>query len=80
MTTVIFAFFAMLLMVGMMAVGVLMGRKPIAGSCGGMKSLGMNMSCDVCGGNPAKCDRADTLEEAGLGYDVTPPTDRRRQF
>ncbi|WP_114416385.1 (Na+)-NQR maturation NqrM [Marinospirillum perlucidum] len=40
----------------MMSVGVLMGRKPIAGSCGGMSALGMETECDVCGGNKDICE------------------------
>ena len=56
MTTLFFAFGFMLLMVALMAVGVLFGRKPIAGSCGGMKALGMEMECEICGGDPQKCD------------------------
>ena len=46
----------MLLMVALMAVGVVFGRKPIAGSCGGMKALGMEMECEICGGDPQQCD------------------------
>jgi hypothetical protein len=56
MTTVLFAFGFMLLMVALMAVGVVFGRKPIAGSCGGMKALGMEMECEICGGDPQRCD------------------------
>ena len=50
MDTVIIAFFVMLALIGAMAVGVIFGRQPIAGSCGGMKALGMEMECEVCGG------------------------------
>lgn len=57
--TVVFAFFFMLLIVAAMAVGVIMGRKPIAGSCGGIKALGLDAECEVCGGNPAACSTAD---------------------
>ncbi|ODC02961.1 ApbE family protein [Terasakiispira papahanaumokuakeensis] len=39
-----------------MSVGVLMGRKPIAGSCGGMSALGMETECDVCGGDKQVCE------------------------
>jgi len=56
MTTMLLAFGFMLLLTTAMAVGVLMGRKPIAGSCGGMKALGMDVECEICGGNPALCD------------------------
>lgn len=67
-----FAFFV--LMVLAMCVGVLMGRKPIAGSCGGMSALGIDTECDICGGNPDKCENADsaTSEKEGkvLAYDA----------
>ncbi|BBI74733.2 hypothetical protein HAALTHF_40980n [Vreelandella aquamarina] len=35
----VFGFMALIM--GAMAVGVLMGRKPIAGSCGGLNQIGM---------------------------------------
>ncbi len=79
MSTIVFTFLVMLALVGLMAVGVAMGRKPIAGSCGGMKALNMGVACEVCGGNPAKCDRAE-LPGADLGIDATAPSKRRRDF
>ena len=41
-----------------MAVGVLMGRKPITGSCGGIgAALGeVDYECELCGGDEAKCE------------------------
>ncbi len=39
-----------------MSVGVLLGGKPIKGSCGGMGAMGVETVCDICGGNPSKCD------------------------
>ncbi|MDH5184718.1 MAG: (Na+)-NQR maturation NqrM [Gammaproteobacteria bacterium] len=45
---VVFTF--MLVIVLLMAVGVVMGRKPISGSCGGMSALGMKSACDACSG------------------------------
>lgn len=56
--TQLLAFLVMLLIVLAMAVGVLFGRKPISGSCGGMRALGMDVECEICGGDPARCDSA----------------------
>ena len=61
MTTVVLAFTVMLLLVAAMAVGVIMGRKPITGSCGGMKALGLDMECEICGGDPDRCDSGAPL-------------------
>lgn len=56
MQTMMLSFIVLILIVAGMAVGVLMGRKPIAGSCGGMTALGMDVACDVCKGDPEVCD------------------------
>ncbi|TCK08886.1 (Na+)-NQR maturation NqrM [Marinobacterium mangrovicola] len=56
MDTLILTFVVLLCIITAMSVGVLMGRKPIAGSCGGMSALGMDTACDICGGDQAKCD------------------------
>ena len=77
---VVFAF--MLLIMAAMAVGVIMGRKPIAGSCGGLNQLGMKNGCDICGGKDEVCEeesrkqgsarrRSDESRGADLGYDAT---------
>ena len=55
-STFFLAFLFLSVLVALMAIGVLFGRKPIAGSCGGMKALGMEMECEICGGDAAKCD------------------------
>lgn len=65
MSTMILAFVFMLLMTSAMAIGVIMGRKPISGSCGGMKALGMDVECEICGGNPALCESEDEAGSAG---------------
>ncbi len=44
------------LVVAGMAVGVLMGRKPLKGSCGGLGAAGIDQSCELCGGDPKRCD------------------------
>ncbi|MEQ9022474.1 MAG: (Na+)-NQR maturation NqrM [Pseudomonadales bacterium] len=48
----------LLLITAIMAVGVLMGRKPISGSCGGVgAALGeKDYTCEICGGDEAKCE------------------------
>lgn len=58
-----------------MAVGVLMGGKPIAGSCGGMSAIGMETACDVCGGDKTICDteveKAQAPQSSSLAYDAS---------
>jgi hypothetical protein len=74
MSTMIFAFLVMLLLTAAMAIGVIAGRKPIAGSCGGMKAMGLGTSCEVCGGDPARCERTGERadrEGTSLGVDAT---------
>lgn len=56
MTTLLLTFGLMLLLIVGMAVGVLAGRKPIKGSCGGLQNLGLKGKCDVCGGDFEKCE------------------------
>jgi hypothetical protein len=73
--TFLVVFLTMLLVVGMMAVGVMMGRKPIAGSCGGIANLGIEKECSICGGSREKCEEINSgTGEAGsaaLAYDAT---------
>lgn len=61
MTMFLVAFGAMLFIVAAMAVGVLLGRKPISGSCGGMSAIGMETACDVCGGDKSKCEKESKI-------------------
>lgn len=57
MTVLVATLVVMLLVALGLSVGVLAGRKPITGSCGGVgKALGdPNYVCDLCGGDEAKC-------------------------
>lgn len=77
MAEVILSFIVLIAIVLIMSVGVLMGRKPIKGSCGGMSALGMGTACDVCGGDPKKCEEVteqESLQEnsaEALAYDAT---------
>ena len=52
-------FGAFIFLVGIMAIGVIVGRRPISGSCGGIGRLnGDDGECALCGGDPSKCDEA----------------------
>jgi uncharacterized protein len=75
--TLLLAFLIMLLIVAAMALGVMAGRKPIAGSCGGIAQLGMDTECEVCGGNPTKCreEKGAVGRETTLAYDATDTSD-----
>ncbi|MBR9911485.1 MAG: (Na+)-NQR maturation NqrM [Gammaproteobacteria bacterium] len=67
----------LLLFVVAMAVGVLMGRKPLKGSCGGVgAALGEeDYVCDLCGGDPNKCDEQQESTPAAkeLAYEAATP-------
>ncbi|HBX53912.1 (Na+)-NQR maturation NqrM [Pseudomonas sp. UBA2684] len=73
--TFLVVFLVMVLVVGMMAIGVIMGRKPIAGSCGGIANLGIEKECSICGGSREKCEEvnrdASAAAPADLAYDAT---------
>ncbi len=90
MTTFYFAAAAFLIVVAIMSVGVLCGRKPIQGSCGGLSALSKEVGrplCEVCGGDPLKAPpgcgefdksepsaAASTLAESRLPF--SPATDQ----
>ncbi len=54
MTTILLSIVVALLVFAGMALGILFGRQPIKGSCGGIGAAS-GESCELCGGNPAKC-------------------------
>jgi hypothetical protein len=60
------------LVIAAMAVGVMAGRPPIKGSCGGMRGLGVNAACEICGGNPQRC------EEETRSLDRSPDQEKRK--
>ena len=69
-------FAVMLLVVLGMSAGVLAGRKPIAGSCGGIANLGIEKQCSICGGVREKCDEVNAAQgalaqDATASYDAT---------
>lgn len=65
----------MLLVIAGMAVGVMSGREPIKGSCGGLNRLGLrDGACPICGDDPTRCETqvAETQAKAAqLGRDAT---------
>lgn len=73
--TWLIVFLTMLLVVALMAVGVIMGRKPIAGSCGGIANLGIEKECSICGGSREKCEEVNRAPASSaaeqLAYDAT---------
>ncbi len=68
------SFFVLLLIVVGMAIGVIMGRKPLTGSCGGVgKALGdPDYVCELCGGDEAKCEEQQNNKnkKTELAYEV----------
>ncbi len=75
-------FVFMLVIMAAMAIGVIMGRRPIPGSCGGLNQLGMKEGCEICGGKDEVCEeegrkasggarrRSDENRGVDLGYDA----------
>ena len=75
MGTLFVTLFVMLLFFVLMSVGVLFGRKPITGSCGGVgKALGeKEYVCDICGGDESKCEekqQSSSVSSSALAYEV----------
>jgi len=75
MGTFLMALGIVLLVVAGMSVGVIMGRKPISGTCGGLNNRSEGGACEICGGNPNKCEESPGGDRDGgnpaLGYDAT---------
>jgi hypothetical protein len=57
MTTFILTFLFLCAMVAAMAIGVMRGRAPIAGTCGGLNNMDADGTCEICGGKPAACEK-----------------------
>lgn len=52
------AFFVLALIMAGMAIGIIMGKTPLKGSCGGVGAAlnEKNYTCDLCEGDKNKCD------------------------
>jgi hypothetical protein len=74
MTLFLISFVFIGLVIAAMAVGVMAGRGPIKGSCGGMGALGIDTACDICGGNPKLCEEdarsTEPVVESGQFYEA----------
>jgi uncharacterized protein len=59
MATILLSIVIALLVFAGMSLGIMFGRQPIkGGACGGVN--GGSASCEICGGNPAKCVEAES--------------------
>ncbi|MBL4238106.1 (Na+)-NQR maturation NqrM [Vibrio fluvialis] len=66
--TYLFAFGLFLILVVLMSIGVLMRRKPIQGSCGGLSSVGVDKVCDC----ETNCE-----EHQSKLYQIQEPTEKK---
>ena len=73
MLEVLFAILGFIILIAVMAVGVLMGKKPISGSCGGVAAaLGeKDYTCEICGDDPNKCDEISLQSKQTLYKDAS---------
>ena len=67
--TLLFFLFIMLVM----AVGVIFGRPPLKGSCGGLGAVGINQDCELCRG-----DRGVCRDNGGVPSEMRPKLERPR--
>ncbi len=51
------AFLGVMILMCAMSIGVILGRAPISGSCGGLASKGSDASCAICGEQRGACIR-----------------------
>ena len=65
MTVFLLSAVVVALVIAGMAIGVIMGREPIKGSCGGLGALGVDQACEICGGDPRQCDEETRDGQAG---------------
>jgi len=71
MSVLLGTFVAMACFIVLMSVGVLFGRKPIQGSCGGLNKINGMDECELCGGSVQKCDELSTQNKVVKTVDAT---------
>ena len=66
MLEILFAVIGFVVLIAIMAIGVILGKKPISGSCGGVAAaLGENdYTCEICGDDPNKCDEISQISKS----------------
>ena len=69
--TFVLALLVFVMIMASMAVGVIFGRAPIKGSCGGLGAVGIDQECEICGGDPQQCD---SDSDAPAVRQFTPPS------
>lgn len=73
MTTVLLTMLFLAVIVAAMAIGVMFGRPPMKGSCGGMSALAGQAECLICGGDPVKCEAVSSQpDDAARGEGNAP--------
>jgi hypothetical protein len=81
MTTLLLVFLLLSFVILATSVGVIFGRNPITGSCGGIgAALGKkNYTCDICGDDPSKCNeqQAKTTQDTDLAVNVMKKSDKK---
>lgn len=65
MSTFLLVFLIVGILLFGMSIGVILGRKPISGTCGGIGALGLGGGCDICGGDTSKCEENNERAVAG---------------
>ena len=71
MLTFIVVFLVMAITILIMAVGVIFGREPIKGSCGGLNNVGVERACgckDVCEKQEMDIDESATPNNPSVGF------------
>ena len=64
MAELILTFLLVGLLVLGMSVGVLAGRRPISGSCGGLAAGKSAGGCEICGGDTSRCEAVESGDSA----------------
>ena len=70
--TFMLAVVLVMVLIAGMSIGVIFGRKPISGSCGGVgNQLGGGSGCSVCGRESGSCEDDEPAPDAGDAENLT---------